>query len=116
MNFANLLASYWKTLAVIAGVAGVAVVSKQFLGTEKTRAERAQRSREKQIRAVANRISNYGDEVHRRYPSGDVVIGESDLAVLLRKHPDIVGTALNLLLGEHKVQKAPLEGYWKLNV
>jgi hypothetical protein len=40
---------------------------------------------------------------------------ETDLAAQLRKRPDIVGTALNLLLGEQKVQKAPVNGYWKLN-
>jgi len=31
---------------------------------------------------------------------GDVVVSERDLAEQLRKHPDIVATALNLLLGE----------------
>ena len=45
-----------------------------------------------------------------------VVVSERDLAEQLRKHPDIVATALNLLLGEQRVQKAPLSGYWKLNV
>jgi hypothetical protein len=34
----------------------------------------------------------------------------------LRKRPDAVATALNILLGERKLQKAPLSGYWKLNV
>ena len=53
---------------------------------------------------------------HQCYPTGDVVVSERDLAEQLRKHPDIVATALNLLLGEQKVQKAPLSGYWKLNV
>ena len=32
---------------------------------------------------------------------------QHDLAEQLRKRPDIVVTALNLLLGEQKVQKAP---------
>jgi hypothetical protein len=72
--------------------------------------------REKEIRDLADRISSYGRRVHRRFPTGDVVVGESDLAAQLRKRPDIVGIALNLLLGEQKVQKAPLNGYWKLNV
>jgi len=45
-----------------------------------------------------------------------VVVGEKDLAEQLRKRPDIISTALTLLLGEQKVQKAPLSGYWKLNV
>ena len=44
------------------------------------------------------------------------MVGENDLAAQLRKRPDIVSIELNLLLGEQKVQKAPLNGYWKLNV
>jgi hypothetical protein len=38
------------------------------------------------------------------------------LAEEFRKRPDVVITALNLLLSEQKVQRAPLRGYWKLNV
>lgn len=49
-------------------------------------------------------------------PTGDVVVSEHDLAEQLRKRPDAVATALNILLGERKVQKATLSGYWKLNV
>ena len=64
----------------------------------------------------SDKISTYGRKVHQRYPTGDVVVSEHDLAEQLRKHPDIVATALNLLLGEQRVQKAPLSGYWKLNV
>jgi len=47
---------------------------------------------------------------------GDVVVSEQDLAEQLRRRPDTVATALSLLLGEQKVQKAPLNGYWTLNV
>jgi DNA-binding GntR family transcriptional regulator len=54
--------------------------------------------------------------MHKRFPTGEVVVGEKDLAEQLRKHPDTVATALNILLDERKVQKAPLSGYWKLNV
>ena len=53
---------------------------------------------------------------HERYPSGDVVVSVHDLAEQLRKRSDAVATALNLLLDEHKVQRAPLNGYWKLTV
>jgi hypothetical protein len=55
-------------------------------------------------------------KVHRRFPTGDVVVAERDLAEQLRKHPDLVATALNVLLGERKVQRVPLSGYWKLNL
>jgi len=44
---------------------------------------------------------------------GDVIVSERDLPEQLRKRPDAV--VLNLLLNEQKVQKAPLNGYWKLN-
>ena len=70
----------------------------------------------KELRALADRISTYGRNVHQRYPTGDVVVSERDLAEQLRKRPDSVATALDLLLGEQKVQRAPLSGYWKLNV
>ncbi len=101
---------------VIAGTVGIVVMGRRWLETDKARAERGQRTKEKEIRALADRIASYGRTIHRRYPTGDVVVGENDLAAQLRKRPDIVGTALNLLLGEQKVQKAPLHGYWKLNV
>ena len=45
-----------------------------------------------------------------------MIVSELDLAEQLRKRPDAVITALNLVLNEQKVQKAPLRGYWKLNV
>ena len=61
--------------------------------------------------ALADRISAYGRNVHQRYPTGDVVVCERDLAEQLRKRPDSVATALDLLLGEQKVQRAPLSGY-----
>ncbi len=70
----------------------------------------------KELRALADKISTYGRNVHHRYPTGDVVVSERDLAEQLRKRPDSVATALDLLLGEQKVQRVPLSGYWKLNV
>ena len=111
------VAPHWRTgVLAIAGTVGIVVMCRRCLETDKARAERAQRMKEKEIRALADRIASYGRTVHRRYPTGEVVVGENDLAAQLRKRPDIVGTALNLLLGEQKVQKAPLNGYWKLNV
>jgi hypothetical protein len=84
--------------------------------TDEARVRRAQRKQKKELRALADKISTYGRKVHQRYPTGDVVVSERDLAEELRKRPDAVATALTLLLGERKVQKAPLDGYWKLNV
>jgi hypothetical protein len=84
--------------------------------TDQARAQRVQRKQKKELRALADRISTYGRKVHQRYPTGDVVVSERDLAEQLRKRPDAVATALNILLGERKLQKAPLSAYWKLNV
>jgi DNA-binding transcriptional regulator YhcF (GntR family) len=78
---------------------------------DEARVKRAQRKQKQELRTLADKISTYGREVHQRYPSGDVVVSERDLAEQLGKHPDAVATALNILLGERKVQKAPLNGY-----
>jgi hypothetical protein len=111
------IASRWRIGTAVARAVRIAVASRQSIETDETRAERAQRTKEneKEVRTLADKILSYGHSVHRRYPSGEVVVGEDDLAALLRKHRDTVGRALNLLLGEQKVQKAPLSGYWKLN-
>jgi hypothetical protein len=106
---------YWWVM-LIAGAAGIAATCRWCLETDQARAQRAQRKQEKELRALADKISTYGRRVHERYPTGDVVVSEHDLAEQLRKRPDAVATALNILLGERKAQKAPLNGYWKLNV
>ena len=111
------VALHWRTSAVIACAAvGIAVTTRRCLETDEARAQRVERNGKKELRRLADKISIYGRSVQQRYPTGDVVVSERDLAEQLRKHPDIVATALNLLLGEQKVQKAPLNGYWKLNV
>jgi hypothetical protein len=110
------IALHWKSGAVVAGVVGIAATCRWCLETDKVRDQRVQRRNEKELRALADRISTYGRNVHERYPTGDVVICERDLAEQLRKRPDSVTAALDLLLGEQKVQRAPLSGYWKLNV
>jgi hypothetical protein len=100
----------------LACAVGIAAACRICLETDRARAERAQRKKKKELRMLADRISTYGRKVHQRYPTGDVVVSERDLAEQLRKRPDSVATALDLLLGERKVQKAPLSGYWKLNM
>ena len=110
------IAIHWKSGAVVAGVVGIAATCRWYLETDEVRDQHAQRRNKKELRALADKISAYGRNVHQRYPTGDVVICERDLADQLRKRPDSVATALDLLLGEQKVQKAPLSGYWKLNV
>jgi len=36
--------------------------------------------------------------------------------LIIRRRPEAVARALNLLLDEQKVERSPLDGYWKLNV
>ena len=121
MNFFVRIPSWialnWGKSAIIASALGFAVfICIRCLETDKARAQRAHPRKEKEVRALADKISAYGRKVHRRFPTGDVVVGERDLAEELRKRPDLVATALNVLLGERKVQKAPLNGYWKLKL
>jgi hypothetical protein len=110
------IASYWRISTVIACAVGIAAACRICLETEQAKVQRAERNRKKELRTLADRISTYGRNVHQRYPTGDVVVSERDLAEQFRKRPDAVATALNILLGERKVQKAPLNGYWKLNL
>jgi hypothetical protein len=110
------IASHWRTSAVIVGAVGIAATCRWCLETDEARAQRGERNRKKELRRLADRISTYGCNVHQRFPTGDVVVSVPDLAEQLRKRPEAIATALNLLLREQKVQQAPLIGYWKLNV
>lgn len=104
---------FW--FAVLASAATVAAVSVRALESDEAKAKRVELKRQKELRALTQRISAYARTVHKQFPSGDVVVSERDLAEQLRKRTDVVVTALNLLLNEQKVQRAPLSGYWKLN-
>ena len=70
---------------------------------------------EKDIQKLAEKISKFGRETHAAYPTGDVIVSEDDLAVRLRKPQERVAQALEKLLGEGKVERARLAGYWKLH-
>ncbi len=113
-GFALRTSFHW-WVVLISCAAGLAASCTRALQTRESCSKRAERNKKKELRSLAERISVYGHKVHQRYPSGDVVVSERDLADQLRKRPDAVVTALNLLLNEQKVQKAPLNGYWKLN-
>ena len=110
------IASHWTISAAIACAVGMAAACRICLETEQAKAQRAARNRKKELRTLADKISRYGRNVHQRYPTGDVVVSERDLSEQFRKRPDAVATALQILLGERRVQRAPLNGYWKLNV
>jgi hypothetical protein len=120
-NSMNFLTSVYSSvpflwwIALIISVLGIAAICIRAFEPEDSRARRAERNKKKELRSLGERISSYGQTVHKRYPSGDVIVSEQDLAEEFRKQPDVVITALNLLLDEQKVQRSPLSGYWKLN-
>jgi len=117
-SFPDMLSSvplrWW--IVLIVSLLGISAICIRAFETEEVRARRAERNKTKELRSLAERISSYGRTVHQRYPTGDVIVSERDLAEEFRKRPDVVITALNLLLSEQKVQRAPLGGYWKLNL
>lgn len=118
MNFLpNLMLIHlrWWLLTLLSAVAFV-VAGLRIFESEQARVKRAQRKKQKDLRSLADAIVSYGQEMHRRFPTGAVVVSERDLAVQLRKRPDAVATALHLLLDEQKVERAPLGGYWRLHV
>lgn len=102
--------------ALLGSAVGLIAVSVKVFESDETKAKRVALKRQKEVRALTGRISAYARNVHRQFPTGDVVVSEHDLAEQLRKRTDVVVTALNLLLNEQKVQRAPLAGYWKLNL
>ena len=113
-TFLSSISPRWALVAVVSALGIAAVTSKAF-ESEETKTKRAEQRKRKDLRILANRITKYGQAVHQQFPTGDVVVSEHDLAGQLRKQPEVVVTALNLLLNEQKVQRAPLSGYWKLN-
>jgi len=113
-NICSRIPFHW-WIVLISCAVGLVAICTRALQTEESRTKRTERNKKKELRSLAERISVYAHNVHQRYPTGDVVVSERDLAEQLRKRPDAVVTALNLLLNEQKVQKAPLNGYWKLN-
>src|ERR1700728_1570365 len=92
-------------VALIISALGIAAICLRAFETEDSRTRRAERNKKKELRSLAEKISSYGHTVHQRYPTGDVIVSERDLAEEFRKRPDVVITALNLLLSEQKVQR-----------
>jgi len=105
---------HWRAALIVSAFV-IAAACVRALETDEARVNFAKRKKKKELRLLADKISGSGQGMHRRYPTGDVVVSEHDLAEQFRKRSDAVVTALHMLLGERKVQKAPLNGYWKLN-
>jgi len=115
-SFGFWLSIHWWWIVLTFCLFGLWAVCLIRLESEPSRSKRIQRKHQRELRALAEKISTYARDVNRRFPTGDVVVSEQDLAEQLRKRPDAVITALNLLLDERKVQRISLKGYWKLNV
>lgn len=105
----------WALIALASAV-GIAFATVRAFESEEAKTRRAEMRKQKALRALAQRIASYAQAVHQQFPRGDVVVSERDLAERLRKRPEAVVTALNLLLNDGKVQRVPLRGYWKLSV
>ena len=110
------VAAHWKASAALAFTVGIAVACRSYLETDEIRNRRAEENRARELRRLRDRILAYGQRIHQTYPTGDVVLSTHDLAEQLRKAPSAVENALNVLLQEEKVQRVPLNGYWKLKV
>jgi hypothetical protein len=104
---------WWFVL--VASAVGITAASAPAFESDESKARRAKLKKQNKLRLLADRISIYGKTVHQQFPTGDVVVSDQDFAEQLRKRPEGVVSALNLLLNEQKVQRAPLNGYWKLN-
>lgn len=107
------LASHWRGAALVAGAIG-AVAALRW--TSNKDPERAARMKEKDTQTLAERISKYALDMRARYPTGSLVVSEEDLAGVLHRAPERIARALGLLHSQQKVERAPLAGYWKLNV
>jgi hypothetical protein len=110
------IASYWRASAIIGGIVGFVTSCRWSLDRKENRGQFIHSRQEKELQSLLKRISKYACEVHKRYPTGEVIVSEADLAMLMRKPPGMISTALNVLLNDKRAQKAPLSGYWKLLV
>jgi hypothetical protein len=108
------IALHWRTTVIIGCAVGLVATCKWCLETDEVRAQRSAKKREQEVRRLVGMISKYARNLRKRYPTGEAVVSEADLALQLRKSPELVVTALDILLGERRAQKAPLSGYWKL--
>jgi hypothetical protein len=105
----------WSLAGIVLAVLCLTATCLRAFESKAAREKRASEKKRRDLRALANQISKYGHEVRQRFPDGAVVVSEADLAEQLRKRPDSVVSALNVLLNEQKVQRTQLSGYWKLH-
>jgi len=105
--------SHWRTTAILACATMGTIATLRWSRDDSP--GRADQSRERDIQKLAEKISKYARKTHEAYPTGDVIVSEADLAIQLHRAPERVAMALGKLLGERRVERAPLSGYWKLS-
>jgi regulator of extracellular matrix RemA (YlzA/DUF370 family) len=111
----QLVRQRWWLVGVVSSAVAITAVCVRVFEPEAARLKRAEQKKKKDLRALVDKIATYGRSVRQQFPNGAVVVSEHDLAEQLRKRPDSVVTALNVLLKEQKVQRTQLTGYWQLN-
>jgi hypothetical protein len=111
----QLVRQRWWLAAAVSSAVCATVACARILESEPARQKRIEQKKKKDLRALADEIVRYGRSIRQQFPRGAVVLSEQDLAEQLRKRPDSVVTALNVLLNEQKVQRTQLAGYWRLN-
>ncbi|HEX6802677.1 MAG TPA: hypothetical protein VF133_03280 [Terriglobales bacterium] len=102
-------------LAILSSAICIAATCVRIFESKATREQRLRQRKTRELRALANQIATYGRHIRQRFPEGAVIVSEGDLAQQLRKSPEPVANALNVLLKEQKVQRTKLSGYWRLN-
>ncbi len=107
------LAAHWRGAALVACAIGAVTALRWNYDKDP---ERKARMQEKDLHTHAEKISSYALAVEEKYPTGSVVVSEEDLAGAMHRPPERIAQALGLLHTQHKVERAPLPGYWKLNV
>src|ERR1017187_8652041 len=61
-------------VAAIVSAVGIAAICMRVFETDAVRAKRTERRRGKELRSLADKISEYAQGVHQCYPTGDVVV------------------------------------------
>lgn len=107
------LADHWRGAALITCAIGAIAALRWNYDRG---AERAARMQEKDLHSLAEKISKYARDMQKKYPTGSVVVSETDLAAVLHRAPERTARALGLLDSQQKVERARLSGYWKLDV
>jgi hypothetical protein len=74
MNSIPEIRSSLSWVAAIVSVVGITAICMRVFETDEGRAKSAKGKRAKELRSLAKKISGYAQEIHQRYPTGDVAV------------------------------------------